>query len=155
MSNFSIDQLEDLRAPRGRAAARDGDARDGDARDAPSVLQCEMHPKLRRDELRAYCAARGIVFQAYAPLGGPRARGALLGDATVRALARARGVSAARVLLRWGVQSGAALVTSSADPARARENARVWDFALDADEMERVRGLHSETHYYWDGSAVP
>ena len=37
----------------------------------------------------------------------------------------------------------------------ARENARVWDFALDADEMERVRGLHSETHYYWDGSAVP
>ena len=145
MSNFSIEQLEDLRA-----------RSDGDDADAPAVLQCEMHPHLQRDDLLAYCAARGIAFQAYAPLGGPRARGALLErSATVRAIAAKHGRTPAQVLLRWGAQRGAALVTSSADAARIAEAARAWEFGLDADDMARLRGLDAGTHYYWDGGAVP
>lgn len=51
VSNFSIRQLEQLRAATG---------------ELPDVLQMELHPLLQRAELRAYCEAHGILVQVRA-----------------------------------------------------------------------------------------
>ena len=40
----------------------------------PHVMQSELHVHFQQRELRALCAKHGIVFQAYAPLGGDSAR---------------------------------------------------------------------------------
>ena len=57
--------------------------------------------------------ARGIVVQAYSPLGGDAA-GAIMGSATVKAMAATHNKSAAQVALRWVLQLGHTLTTSTA-----------------------------------------
>lgn len=44
----------------------------------PAVNQVELHPFLPQHELREFCEKRGILMEAYSPLGstgGPHSRG--------------------------------------------------------------------------------
>jgi diketogulonate reductase-like aldo/keto reductase len=94
------------------------------ARIKPAVVEVESHPYHPQWELHKYCKSEDIVLLAFAPLGHalePR----LLDDPVIVSLARRFGKSAAQVLLAWGVQRGTAVLTSSVNPARIRENVDV------------------------------
>ncbi|MEE4542385.1 aldo/keto reductase [Streptomyces sp. V4-01] len=103
----------------------------------PSVDQIEMHPLFPQAELREVLAAKGVAVQSWSPLG----RGSdVLGDPAVKKVALAHGRTAAQVVLRWHVQSGAVPLPKSADPRRQRENLDVFDLHLDAQEMASIAG---------------
>jgi diketogulonate reductase-like aldo/keto reductase len=81
------------------------------ARIKPAVNQVELHPYLQQRQLLRYCAAQGIVVEAYSPLGSPGSNcgtvaPAVLQDATLRRIAAAHNKSVAQVCLKWGVQRG-------------------------------------------------
>jgi diketogulonate reductase-like aldo/keto reductase len=98
----------------------------------PAVNQVELHPRLAQRELRAWSEARGVVTQAYSPLG---AGSDLLRDPAIAAIARAHGRTPAQVVLRWHVQLGTTPVPKSSDPGRMAENLDLCGFALsDADQ---------------------
>ncbi|HTT72586.1 MAG TPA: aldo/keto reductase [Thermoplasmata archaeon] len=122
VSNYAIRHLEELAAV---------------ATVVPAVDQVEMHPWVYDPELIAYLDAHGIRTEAYSPL----TRGRSLNDPTVGAIAAARGRSPAQVLIRWGLQHGIVEIPKSTRPERIEENARVFDFALSADEMARLDAL--------------
>jgi diketogulonate reductase-like aldo/keto reductase len=91
------------------------------ARIKPAVVQVESHPYLPQWELLDYCRDMGIVFLAFAPLGHaiePR----LLDDPVVTSIARRLHKTPAQILLAWAVQRGAALLTTSTNSDRIREN---------------------------------
>lgn len=101
------------------------------ARIKPAVLQVESHPYLPQWELHELCQAEGIVFLAFAPLGhGLEPR--LLDDPVIVSIARRSGQTAAQVLLAWGVQRGTAVLTTSTNSARIRENYGISALAEDA-----------------------
>ncbi len=103
-----------------------------------AVNQCEFHPYLDQQRLRAACRARGMAFTAYAPLG----QGAELKDPAVTGIARALGRTPAQVLLRWALQhEGTCAIPKSATPSRIRENLAVFDFSLSAEQMDVLSGL--------------
>jgi 2,5-diketo-D-gluconate reductase A len=106
---------------------------------APAVNQVESHPWLPQHELRAFHAQHGIITQAWSPLG--RAR--VLDDPTIRAIARAHGVSPAQAIIRWHLQLGGALIPKSTHPQRLRENRDIDGFALSDDEMARIATLET------------
>ncbi|SDZ27533.1 aldo/keto reductase [Herbiconiux ginsengi] len=107
----------------------------------PAVNQVELHPWLPQAEVRAYDAAHGILTQAWSPL----ARGHVLdpahGGDVLAGVARKHDKSPAQIVLRWHVQLGVSVIPKSVTPQRIRENIDVFDFALDADDLEVIASL--------------
>jgi 2,5-diketo-D-gluconate reductase B len=103
-----------------------------------ATLQAEYHPYLDQTKVLDYCRRHGLIFTAYCPL----ARGRLFSDPVLTAIARTRGKTIAQVVLRWLVQQGnVAPIPRSSNPQRIAQNLDVYDFALTADEMQRIHGL--------------
>lgn len=103
----------------------------------PVVNQIERHPLHARSEVIAANDCRGIATVAWSPL----ARGALINDPLVGAIATAHDVSAARVLLRWNVQTGVAVIPKSANRSRILDNGRIFEFQLTEREMSQLDAL--------------
>lgn len=108
----------------------------------PAVEQVELHPYNPQHALVAFCAANGIVVEAYSPLGSDNSP--LLRDAAIQAIADAHGVSAATVLVSYQVNRGVVVLPKSVTPARIESNAQV--IALTAEDLAVLNGLHETKH---------
>ena len=104
----------------------------------PAVDQIQLSPALPRPAIRAYLAEHGIATQAWSPLGLPEG---VPEAPVVAALAAKYGRTPAQIILRWHVQQGISAIPKSADPRRQRENAVVFDFALEAGEVAALATL--------------
>jgi 2,5-diketo-D-gluconate reductase A len=98
---------------------------------APVVNQIELSPQLAQTELRAYHAQHRIVTESWSPL----ARGQLVQNPEVIALAQKHGKTPAQVIPRWHIELGLVVIPKSATASRVRENLAVFDFSLDAGDM--------------------
>lgn len=103
----------------------------------PAVNQIELHPALRNLEVERANAQHGIVTEAW----GPLARGAVLGDPTIAAIARTHDRTAAQVVLRWHVQQDRVVIPKSSSVTRMRENFTIDGFTLLVDEMAAIDAL--------------
>lgn len=117
----------------------------------PHVDQIELTPFLQRRDTRALCAEHGIVVEAYSPL----TRGQRLDDPPIRAIAKAVKRTPAQVLLRWGIQHGHVILPKSVTRSRIAENAALFDFALDAEQMAKLDGLEEGLATGWDPGGAP
>ena len=63
-----------------------------------------------------FIQGKGIVIQCWYPLGGRGYTADLLGNETIRAIAKAHGVSAAQVILRWDLQRSIVAIPGSFNP---------------------------------------
>jgi 2,5-diketo-D-gluconate reductase A len=122
VSNFQVDHLDRLAAETGTV---------------PAVNQIELHPYFQNREVRAYDEEHGIATEAWAPI----AKGEVMNDATIRDIAERVGRTPAQVVLRWHIQHGNIVFPKSVTPERIRENFQIFDFELDADDVERIDGL--------------
>ncbi|HVK05052.1 MAG TPA: aldo/keto reductase [Armatimonadaceae bacterium] len=105
--------------------------------ETPALNQVELHPHFQQRALREFHAARGIATESWSPLG----QGKLLDDRAITEIAAKHGKTPAQVVLRWHLDSGLITIPKSVTPSRIRENIRVFDFALDGDDMERIAAL--------------
>jgi 2,5-diketo-D-gluconate reductase A len=103
----------------------------------PAVNQIELHPRLAQPELRRVHARHGIVTEAWSPL----ARGGMLDDPVVTAIAAAHDRTPAQVLIRWHVQLGNVVIPKSVTPRRIKENLDVFGFELDAEQTAALDAL--------------
>ncbi|MCT1618395.1 aldo/keto reductase [Janibacter hoylei] len=103
----------------------------------PASNQIEMHPSFPQAEQRADDEARGIVTQAWSPIG----RGEIFEAAPVVASARAHDVTPAQVVLRWHLHLGSLPLPKSADPQRQQANLQVLGFDLSEAEVEAISAL--------------
>jgi len=100
--------------------------------------QCEYHPYLNQDRVRAACARHGLAFTSYCPLG----RGNLLDDPVIHAIAERHERTPGQIVLRWHVQQpGTVAIPKSGHRGRIAENIAIDDFALSEDEMRRIAAL--------------
>lgn len=108
------------------------------ARIKPAVVQVEAHPYLPQTELLEFCRRKGVVLLGFAPLGHGNRPGPLE-DPVITAIASRVGKTPAQVLLAWAVQRGTALLTTTKNAARARENFNISSLPEDAlDEINRI-----------------
>jgi 2,5-diketo-D-gluconate reductase A len=112
----------------------------------PAVNQIEVHPYFRQSELLAVHAERGILSQAWSPIGGitfyrDGSQGSTLQDPTIGEIAAAHGKTPAQVMLRWHVQEGRQVIPKSVTPSRIAENFDVLDFELSGDQLAAIDAL--------------
>lgn len=102
--------------------------------------QIEYHAYLRQDKLLEACRRHGLIITAYCPV----ARGELLDDPVVGAIAKEKGKTNAQVALRWLIQQPMiAAVPRALESAHIIENIDLFDFSLSDEEMERLGELRS------------
>ena len=108
--------------------------------DAPLVAnEVEYHPHLDQAKVMAACRTAGMALIAYCPLfrGGE-----LFEEPPVAEAARRHGRTPAQIVLRWHVQQqGVVAIPRTSRIERLAENAAVFDFALDEDEMAAISAL--------------
>src|SRR4051794_7580812 len=112
----------------------------------PAVNQIECHPYFQQRAVQAFGAERGIVTQAWSPIGGVTfyrdgSRGSTLEDPVIAGIAAAHGKTAAQVMLRWSLQHGRSVIPKSSKPSRIAENIDVLDFELSTDDIAAIDGL--------------
>lgn len=122
VSNFNPDHLERII---------------GETGVVPSVNQIELHPYFQRRDLRRTHLDRSIAIESWSPLG----KGNLLGDPVITEIANKHGKTPGQVVIRWHIEQGLIVFPKTANMARLAENFEVFDFSLDADDMERMAGL--------------
>jgi 2,5-diketo-D-gluconate reductase A len=103
----------------------------------PAVNQIEVHPYLCNEEVRAANAEFGIVTEAWSPL----AKGRVLNDPTIGAIASRVGRTPAQVVLRWHMQRGDVIFPKSTTPARIKENFQIFDFELEPSDIAAISAL--------------
>ncbi len=133
--NFNSDHLEKLIERTGHT---------------PAVNQVELHPFFNQPELRKADERRGIITQAWSPIGGVNRYGAKaaseeardpLTHPTVVQLAGKYGKTPAQIVLRWQIQLGMSPIPKSVRRERIAENIDIFDFILAAEEMQEITAL--------------
>lgn len=109
------------------------------AADVPlAVNQVEYHPYLDQTPVRRALARHGMGLTAYCPL----ARGKVLDDPVIRAVAVRHGASASAVTLAWLLaQDGVIAIPKSASPERLADNLTALNVSLSAEDMAAIGGL--------------
>lgn len=113
----------------------------------PAVNQVEVHPYFTQPEVQAADAARGVLTQAWSPIGGITSyrndgtTGSTFDDPVIAKIAAAHGKTPAQVMIRWHLQQGRSAIPKSVRRERIAENFDVFDVELTADELAAIDGL--------------
>lgn len=101
--------------------------------------QVEHHAYLAQPELLALTAEHDVLFTAYSPL----ARGDLLTDPAVVAIAEERGATPAQILLRWVLDEGdhVAVIPKATKRERIEENLAALDVELTEGDRDALAAL--------------
>ena len=116
----------------------------------PVMNQVELHVYLQQPELVEYCKKNDIVLEAYSPL----AHGSGIDNPTLTAIGNKHGKSAAQVMVRWCIENGFIVLPKTTHKERLQENLDVFDFKLDADDMEQLQKLEKNYRTCWDPTHV-
>src|SRR5215207_5596066 len=135
VSNFMVEHLTTLL---GRAAV------------VPAVNQIEVHPYFAQRDVQTLGAERGILTQAWSPIGGitfyrDGQHSSTLEDPVIGDIAMAHDKTPAQVMLRWHLQQGRSAIPKSTKPERIAENFDVFDFDLSGDQLAAIDGLDTGT----------
>jgi diketogulonate reductase-like aldo/keto reductase len=118
VSNFDMGDLDDLAAAGGIECA------------ANQVLYNLSRRGIEWDVVPR-CRGAGMMVMAYSPLEQAR----MLGNATLKKLAAARGSSAAQVALAWALDQGACVIPKATNLAHVEENSKAAALALTPEEI--------------------
>lgn len=112
--------------------------------------QIELHPWCQQDVV-AFCETHGIAVVAYSPL----TKGVKLNDPRLATIAHQAHRTPAQVLLRWSLEKHFVTIPKSAKRERIIENAAIFDFALNAEQMATLDRCNEERHVTWDPRDEP
>ncbi|WFP74875.1 aldo/keto reductase [Mesorhizobium sp. WSM4906] len=124
VSNFNQDHLERII---------------GETGVTPAVNQIELHSRFQQRDKREFHKQHDIRIESWSPLGSGR----LLADPTLEGIAKKHGKSVAQVIIRWHLQQGLVVIPKSIHQDRIAANFDVFDFELDDNDMQTVRGMDS------------
>ena len=133
VSNFFPDHLVDLAA---------------NMEIAPMVNQVETHVFDQQREARKYMDEIGTHIMSWAPLA--EGQNNLFSNPVLTKIGEKYGKTAAQVALRWLLQSDVIIIPKTVHKSRMEENLNLFDFTLDADDMEAIALLDTGHSLFLD-----
>jgi diketogulonate reductase-like aldo/keto reductase len=131
VSNFNIRRLEELLEV---------------AEVVPAVNQIEAHPYIQQKELKEFCESKGILIQAYSPLGNNETNSPrTIDDPKVQELSKELGMDAGQVLIAWAIQRGTVVLPKSVTEHRIISNFQVKELPKEA--FDRLNAMEKHHRY--------
>lgn len=97
----------------------------------------QLHPWCQQRECVSYCQKQDIVVEAYCPI----VRNQKAKDKTLVSLAQKYNKSPSQVLIRYCLQKDWVPLPKSDTASRIVENADIYDFEIDAQDMKTMDDL--------------
>jgi len=116
----------------------------------PVVNQIELSPFLQQEHIYSFCQKGNIHLTGYCPLS----RGNRFDDPNLSRIAKEMKKSAAQVMIRWALQRGHTVIPKSVSPIRIEENANVFDFNLNNEQMKILDGLEEGLRFCPDPAVI-
>jgi 2,5-diketo-D-gluconate reductase A len=113
----------------------------------PAVNQIEVNPFHQQDDSTSFMAANGVQAEAWAPFA--EGRNNLFQNEALAAIAAKHGKSIGQVVLRWLIQRNIVALAKTVRRERMAENLDVFDFALDAADMDDIAKLETGTSSFF------
>jgi len=102
--------------------------------------QVEYHPLLKQRSVLDWVQEHQIMMTAYSPL----AQGKIIHHPVIKQIAARHGKNPGQIALRWLLQQAqVTAIPRSSSIEHARDNFNIFDFQIDADEMEKISSLGS------------
>lgn len=118
---------------------------------APMVNQIRLCPGDTQDEVVDFCRSQNILLEAYSPMG----TGKIFSVPEMQELSKKYGKSIAQICVRWSLQRGYLPMPKSITPARIKENADVFDFELQPEDVQLIADLKGCVGYSDDPDTCP
>ena len=110
----------------------------------PAVNQIETNLISQQTEIYRWMKKYRIQHEGYAPFGQGKID-ALYDDPVLMYIADRYHKTVRQVVLRFQIQSGVVVIPKTMHPDRLKENFEVFDFGLEANEMEILRSFDKAT----------
>jgi len=114
-----------------------------EAKIVPMVNQVECHPYLVQQDLQDFCRLHNIWYEAWSPM----MRGEITKVPLMNQLAKKYGKTEAQIVLRWDLQKGIITIPKSVHKERIEENAKIFDFELSADDIQKIDSLDRDKRF--------
>ena len=104
----------------------------------PSVNQVELHPYFNQAEQRKWHEENGVMTQSWSPLA---LANQLFEESVIKKLADKYERTTAQIVLRWHYQLNTISIPRSSNPRRQLDNLQIFDFELEASDVELLNSL--------------
>ncbi len=131
VSNFNVKELKELMA-------------DKRTKIKPMVNQVEFSPFNYQKDLLEFCQKENIVLTGFTPLAATKKKD----HPVLVAIAKKHKVTWAQVMLRWALQHGVVVIPKSTNEGRINQNANLYGFELDHDDMAKLDKLDEGFRVY-------
>ncbi len=107
----------------------------------PLVDQLEIHPGYSQEAAVSYCKEKGVLPQAWSPLG----RNRILEHGFFTELAEKYNKSVAQICLRFLLQKGIVPLVKSGNYERMKQNQDIFDFEIEKEDMHMLECMPQDT----------
>jgi diketogulonate reductase-like aldo/keto reductase len=136
VSNYTIGHLSELRET---------------SSTMPAVNQVEFSPYLYQKALLEFCRSNSVQLEGYSPL----TKGEKLRDPILAQIGSKYSKTPAQILLRWALQKDVVTIPKSTNMRRIQENADVFDFHLNDEDMTILDSFDRGLRTSWDPTDAP
>lgn len=118
------------------------------AKVSPAVNQVETHPFHQQIDNQVFLQGNDIQIESWGPFA--EGRNDIFQNELLVSLATKYNKTVAQVILRWLTQRGVVVIPKSVRKERMAENFNIFDFEIDATDMEIIKTLDTKTSLFFD-----
>jgi diketogulonate reductase-like aldo/keto reductase len=114
----------------------------------PAINQIETHPFHQQMETQKFLEENNIQIESWGPFA--EGKNNIFHNELLLSIAAKHGKSVAQVILRWLTQRGVIVIPKSVRRERMAENFDIFDFELDASDLESIAKLETGESLFFD-----
>ena len=114
----------------------------------PAINQIEIHPFHQQWDSQKFLQENNVQIESWGPFA--EGKNNLFHNELLAGIAGKYGKSIAQVVVRWLLQRGVIAIPKSVRKERMAENFNVFDFQLDAGDMDAIKTLDTNASSFFD-----
>jgi 2,5-diketo-D-gluconate reductase A len=114
----------------------------------PAVNQVETHPFHQQNDAQQFMKEKNVQIESWGPFA--EGKNDIFKNELLKSIGDKYHKSIAQVILRWLTQRGVIAIPKSVRKERMAENINILDFQLNAEEMELIKTLDTNTSSFFD-----